>query len=493
MSARLKLAAAAAATAAAAAGIALYLLRRPDDDDDSDEEEEQNLAAGMLLLERAKENRALLPIAFLVHGAVKAAEAPADGEAAAFGLLAEHLEVVLLGADGLDAASAEAPLAAIAAALEQAVERMNGGGDELGGPSFIELGGRLAASVRTLKVSPGIDLDIFERATSAAAAAAAARVRTTVDRRRSVTPIGDEQTRLLEERNAVLRQQVAQMQAVLAASGGGGSGSGGSSSGGGGGPSAGAAADGGGLRPQEFLARFPLPADEAERRLGAVSATGQIPCPCADLDGALRRTAEAASLGGDLVGLMVTFMEDDSQRLVASICRKPGGSKWVSTVPEDFPSIPRKYTRCQHVVASGRVECLSRADVLPRRQMEQLAPTLAAADPAVATSFAPGGYHHLVQQFVAEAASGGGGGGGGGGGLSAERKQALALMASVTHPPTHVYAGAPVRLGAGGQIVGVLCAWFTGDAADAAAAAARRAALEREGAEVSSLVGRLAA
>ena len=112
MSARLKLAAAAAATAAAAGAIALYLLRRPDDDDDSDEEEEQNLAAGMLLLERAKENRALLPIAFLVHGAVKAAEAPADGEAAAFGLLAEHLEVVLLGADGLDAASAEAPLAA---------------------------------------------------------------------------------------------------------------------------------------------------------------------------------------------------------------------------------------------------------------------------------------------------------------------------------------------------------------------------------------------
>ena len=95
--------------------------------------------------------------------------------------------------------------------------------------------------------------------------------------------------------------------------------------------------------------------------------------------------------------------------------------------------------------------------------MEQLAPTLAAAD-AVATSFAPGGYHHLVQQFVAEAASGGGGGGGGGGGLSAEQKQALALMASVTHrrrtcTRARASASAPAARSS------AACAWFTGNAA----------------------------
>ena len=435
---RIKVGAATAAVAGAAA-LAWYVSQHQEEEEDDDDE--NNLQPGMLLLEHAQEHKVLLPIAFLVHGTVNAAEASESGtEPATFALLAEHLEVLLLSASDLNAAAAEPPLTEIASALELALERLRADDQEKLAkmPTFPELGARLERACSQLQIEPGLDTTIFTRATSAAAMVAATSVRTAVDKQRRTPNVDEQQARLLEERNSMLRRQVEEMQVLLAASNGNGAGT----------PAAAS------MRPSEYLERFPVPPDEAERRVSNLSAMASIPSPCAELDAAVRGLAEAGTLGPSLTALMVTFMEADTERLISTYCRRPDSGQFVSATPDcGWPKVPRKLTRCQYVVASGKVECIAN-DAVPRKQLNALLPTLAAADPAVAESLAPGGWLDLIQQHVASAQASAVAD------SSSGREEALALMLS-SHRPTNLYTGAPIRLGVDGRVVGALCAWFT--------------------------------
>ena len=437
---RIKLGAATAAVAGAAA-LAWYVFQHRAEDEEDDEDNENNLEPGMLLLEHAQEHKVLLPIAFLVHGTVNAAEASETGtESATFALLAEHLEVLLLSASDLNSAAAEPPLSEIASALELALERLRADDQEKLAkmPTFPELGARLERACSQLQIEPGLDTTIFTRATSAAAMVAAASVRTAVDKQRRTPNVDEQQARLLEERNSMLRRQVEEMQVLLAAANGSGAG-------------APAAAS---MRPSEYLERFPVPPDEAERRVSNLSAMASITSPCAELDAALRGLAEAGTLGPSLTGLMVTFMEADAERLISTYCRRPDNGRFVSATPDcGWPRVPRKLTRCQYVVASGKVECIAN-EAVPGKQLNALLPTLAAADPAVAESLAPGGWLDLIQQHLASARASAVAD------SSSGREEALALILS-SFRPTNLYTGAPIRLGVGGRVVGALCAWFT--------------------------------
>ena len=110
---------AALAVAAGAGTIIIRRRRKQREDEEGALQEDLLEAPGMLLLEEAQKFKGLQPIAFLVHGAHKSSSA---GDSEKFALIAEHLEMALLGCcDGADID--DESLGHIEKALGEGVER----------------------------------------------------------------------------------------------------------------------------------------------------------------------------------------------------------------------------------------------------------------------------------------------------------------------------------------------------------------------------------
>ena len=162
---------------------------------------------------------------------------------------------------------------------------------------------------------------------------------------------------LLRERNRLLAEQVAQMQRMLTAGNmlqrsmvrlvGGTA----------------------GIGHEEFMQRFPLPPNEAERRL-ALRASGVMAIGVHKGCVGRERVAELVTrmaqsealapdvLGSELVGVLVTLMDADTQRLLVALAKDETSGGFTAADLRRPLALPRKCTKCQHVIASGDVVCV---------------------------------------------------------------------------------------------------------------------------------------
>ena len=484
-SSRAKLARAAALTVAAGAGVLLVrwgLSARKDED-----EEEELQAPGMLLLECSQQVKDLLPIAFLVHGAHKASGA---GDRERFALIAEQLEIVLLEyCDEVAAGDVDADaLEHIAKAMGEGVERSQqlgtlrgaGGCAPFGNICWrlkmavggIELGSRGGAAERARLVGL-IEAARWQSdpvaaapnspfrppptppAAAAPASAAASTTRAFVEAQRLRRTRDEAEIEVLQARARLLSEQAEQMRSMLAV-----------------GDVArrslvrlvAGSEAARGMKPLEFMRRYPLPPDEAERRiaLGAsgladgLAAIGEA--GCAELDVHLESFVKGDPLGGELLGLMVTLVEVERQTVVVALARAADGT-FVSATPRGgFPVIPRKCSNCQHVVAAGGPVCLqggvrgggSDEEVGPvLASTPRIVPSLMMCDKTVRAATAAGGYLGQAGRAVAQLKASG---------RCDDPGWDLAIRTYGNGG--NLYTGAPVSVR--GVIVGTVCAYTAG-------------------------------
>lgn len=407
-----------------------------------DEEDGEVLEPGMILLEYARDVPELLPIAFLVHAIVKEGKKAdeADVETARFTSGIEALEVLLLQASALP----PAVLSRLAAALESAEATLRSSGPP---EALSSACAELQACIDSLEYDAAAlaDADIDPTGLFGGAMAAA------IEGKRRAQAADEQAARVLAERNRLLAEQVAQMQRMLneqqqqiqlqqtqtqtqlQQQ---------------------PPVDGTQLSAQEFFNYFPVPPDEAERRLLLQTrCIDRLQPPLPPLDAALRPVAEGGLLGPGLRGLLITLMADSEQRVLALLCLAADGT-WKGSEQigiGTWAPIPRKLTNCQYVVASGEVECVSSTSgrLLSDERRRSLMPSLATADPAIADALAPGGYIAMLQAHGERVAAGGG---------TADPMLSLALD---TVSRNHQYVGAPIRL-QDGCVVGALCGMFSG-------------------------------
>ena len=451
------------AAVAAAAGVAWYLWSSPRAAaEDEEEDDDEVLEAGMLLLEHAQEERALMPVAFLVNAIIKNADGTEDANTRIFARLIEALEVLVLYSED----PPEDVLQRVANILEESERRVRGMLAET--PPYADLCAELQDCVDKLRIdeeavmSTAKDLDLRcfsravfdERPNPPPPEPADLQMHSLIEEKRRIQAADEEQARLLAARNQLLQEQVAQMQKVLSQP-----------------------------QPQqrmsarEFFNYFPMPPDEPERRLHmSDSGLDTLRAPLPMLDAALKTLATSGQLGTSLCGLMVTLMGADTQRVLALLCRSPEGSfvdGQECGVPQ-WPVIPRKLTRCQYVVASGDVVCVNResGNLMPDAERSNLMPTMAEADHTIAEACAPGGYVSMIQEHIASVKAGG------------EANQNLSIALESFGGNKH-YLGAPIKIEH--RVVGAMCAWFT----DAAAikVAGRKEMLEEQAAVAGKLLG----
>ena len=447
--------------AAGVAALAWYFLKKKRQSAQpflSENTDDEVLEAGMLLLEYAKEVPGLMPIAFLVNAIVKNADG-ADAESARLARHIEALEVLLL-----HAASLPAPLLTrLAASLEEAEGRLR---NSSSARPFGVICTELQACVDGLTFEKGalaeIDLDprgLFSSDASVEAeqgggggpgAEPKVGIAAAIDARRRAQAADEEQVRLLAERNRVLAEQVAAMQKVLDTQQEA--------------PPLQVPSAPGALlptssqqrmSPQAFFNSFPVPPDEAERRIALHKRRiGGLKAPLPALDAVIVPIATGGVFGASLCGLTVTLMNDAMQTVLSFFCRTPDGA-WVDggTIGiASWPPIPRKLTNCQYVVASGDVECVNGGNLIIADEVRRaMMPSLAQGDPAIAEALAPGGHVAMLQAHAAKMRNGGG---------DADPMLTLALQ---TCSRSHQYLGAPIRVDE--CVVGALCAWFTDAAA----------------------------
>lgn len=433
----------------------------------------------MLLLEASSQhNKGLQPVAFLVHAAHKARGASDDSER--FAQIAEQVEVTLLEVcDAVDDESLEH----IAKALGEGVERaellgtfrgVSGLADFASICLRIKMGfGRLANPTKAAKneISALVDLiearrwhsdapvtapDAPSEPSAQLAAIAAARqeaVRTSRRQSKDMCGAPPDELALLRERNRLLAEQVAQMQRMLTAGNmlqrsmvrlvGGTA----------------------GIGHEEFMQRFPLPPNEAERRL-ALRASGVMAIGVHKGCVGRERVAELVTrmaqsealapdvLGSELVGVLVTLMDADTQRLLVALAKDETSGGFTAADLRRPLALPRKCTKCQHVIASGDVVCVkggmkggggttSASEVASSASVQKLIPSLIVADDAVneATSLGKSLTEYVRAQTV--------------GHPDPNWKRLLR-----TFSDRNLYTGAPIFLH--GHVVGALCAYTAG-------------------------------
>ena len=525
----------AAVVAVAITGVVLARRRRSrgrdEEDDGGDGDGEFEAPPGMLLLEQSRSVKGVQPIAFLVHAAHKARRA---GDPERFALIAEQIELTLLECcEVVD----EGTLEELAKALTEGVERSEllgtaQGVDGLAGFASIcfrlkmafagltELSEAAEAEISALTdlteerlwesddrlAVPDAPSDAASQLASMAAVERAVAVprpggarRKSRESKEAVGGGGEggvggaggaggaggvggaggptpDHLALLRERNRLLTSQVAQMQSMLVA------GNalqrsmiklvGGRTS----------------MGHEEFMRRFPLAADEAERRLALkawrlmdVVAPG---CPEGEevehhVAALVRGEAlRPEAIGGlELVGLMVTMMDDEKQHILSSYARDDTqvGRPFVSAkLGGGGLVLPRKCTKCQHVVASGEMVCLKGgvkggggaaraeaaaapeaaaaaaskgggptqppAEIASGKTMPSLIPSLMLSDNAV---YEATGMGQSLAELVRASAFG-----------HSDDKWRLMLSA---FSDKHLYTGAPIFVG--GHAVGALCAY----------------------------------
>lgn len=147
-----------------------------------------------------------------------------------------------------------------------------------------------------------------------------------------------QQRELLEMQNKVLMEQVQQMQAMMAQQQ---------------------------LSMQSFMAKFPQPADEPERRLVLLKKR-LMEAPNSDfarVDDVLSNLIISGALGAHCRAVMFNVVGDDCMRGLSVILALEDGR--MLTTP-DMPSAmlaerqPRKASMCQYVVATGEYQCFTK-------------------------------------------------------------------------------------------------------------------------------------
>ena len=459
--------------AGAAGSAALYYLLKKRQN--SEEEFDGPLEPGMILLECAKDVPGLLPVAFLVHAVAKNASENSDDDSLKFAQLIEALEILLLNAESLP----QPLLGKFASALEKAEGLLRADAPR----DFCALCAEFQECVDELSFEADVlkEVDIDPKSLFSGAGfpppgpseEEQAALTAAIEARRRSQAADEEETRLLQERNRLLAEQVAQMQKALEQQ-----------------PPMPPqvqqtlpTSSQQRLSPQEFFNYFPVPPNEAERRVALKkSKLDQLRPPQAhqQLDAILRPLVESNFLGTSLRGLLVTLMADSKQTIIALLCKAPDGT-WVSGDRigiSEWAPIPRKLTNCQYVVASGEMECMSRKNDHGDERIGLVEQTnLAKGDQSIAEALAPDGWIAMVKAHAAKVEAGGG---------QADPMLSLALA---TLSREHEYVGAPIRLD-DGLVVGALCAMF-GEAA-AIEAAGRRAVLQEKAAVVAKIIESLA-
>ena len=266
---------------------------------------------------------------------------------------------------------------------------------------------------------------------------------------RKVAPASDEELRLVQGRNELLEERVEQMSALM---------------------------DQQLLRMQQFMKHFPVPVDEAERRLiVADHPLMRVPCPHAAIEAAVDRLMARAPFGDQMAGLFVGALDAHTERMVATRMQREGGG-WLGTgaLHLGFEAmgahgglVPKKMTCCQVVVATGEMVCLNK---------KRAKDAFWASGPSNALGLEPlmalaGTSDTAMGAFVQGAEKMG---------PAMEQHEALALFFRALNSPDIVYSGAPLRLQ--GRVVGTLCVFLRGIEGDGDIPVAMKAVLEAEAA-----------
>jgi len=142
-----------------------------------------------------------------------------------------------------------------------------------------------------------------------------------------------EKTRVLERQNHLLRLQSKQMEAMF---------------------------EHHGVDSDEFMQRFPLPDNEAER-LEVVSKLGvmTVKLPNHEVEAIVDETIEEGILGGCLTVCYVIVMAESVLRILAMRTRNEDGH-FIGHSTQSLPLVPRKVVPCQYSIATGKMTCFRR-------------------------------------------------------------------------------------------------------------------------------------
>ena len=243
------------------------------------------------------------------------------------------------------------------------------------------------------------------------------------------------------------------------------------------------------LMMQAFMKRFPLPADELERRAAVDnSKLMTLPLPCPSLDAALAAVTERGSLGIECKGLFIGVLDATTQRNVAFRLYEETGRRWVDTaeITEGMPTdaLPRKMTYCQYVLAAGEVVCVNPKKELLLTQKHGVGAGRGAASILQGEPAMLGALSQADSAFAE--------------GLSAlapcmdpawlEAHPGPAIMFAAMNDVSNIYVGAPLRIQ--GRVVGTLCALLKGEGLSEASVAHRQA-LEGEAKRVTEVLKEL--
>jgi hypothetical protein len=141
------------------------------------------------------------------------------------------------------------------------------------------------------------------------------------------------------------------------------------------------------METDEFMQKFPLPDNEAER-LEMLSKLGlmTIQLPNLDLEAIVDETVEDETLWGALTVCYVIVMGESMLRILAMRTRNEDGN-FIGHSTQTLPFFPRKIVPCQYSVATGAITCFNRKSqedatkVDPVGQMMKYEKALGAVDP----------------------------------------------------------------------------------------------------------------
>jgi len=206
-----------------------------------------------------------------------------------------------------------------------------------------------------------------------------------------------------------------------------------------------------GLKASVAAERFPMPPNEAERRVGidAIAAKlAELPNgPVEPIEAVMRELVGAMS--GSCGSMALTMNLDHLQRFLSLYIRdpdSPSGVAFMDTATCDVQTlVPRKLTACQYVVATGEMACYRTAE---RHQREML-PSIVQGDPSVTASLEPGGHLHMMRSLDAGTTQ-----------KSPAAVKAHRMLAESMYDAENRYFGIPVpdQL----NTIAVLCAVFRG-------------------------------
>jgi len=201
----------------------------------------------------------------------------------------------------------------------------------------------------------------------------------------------------------------------------------------------------------DFLKKFPVPADEAERSMEAAKLNlVQAVLPIPQFESFIDEMWDSFALRDHVLNMYINACELDQMRFMALRCKREDGSK-VSPPMTNMPGLARKMSMCQHVLSSGEMVC-ARADepifahvVAPFNPAELV--TLGEAGDRGITQSGQG--LGMIQEMMA--------------GKKdfvepPETAEAMGLFLSVITAPDFVYSGAPVLVN--NQVVGTFCCGF---------------------------------